>query len=117
MFGPSKTPVTERLRRAAELVRAFALLEDEGDRQPVGDHPAPPLTRTEVALEPIAVALVPHPHSARLVRGPRRRRPGTIDPRPPLCLTPVRPQPAGPMRRDLAAPRRLQSHRTGPHHS
>jgi hypothetical protein len=123
MFGPSKTPLTERLRRAAELVRAFALLEDAGDRRP---RPTAPTAAAAIGVAPGAIgeaigsaraSAVPHPHSVRLVREPRRGRPGTIAPRPARCLTPIKPQAAGPMRRDLAAPRRLQSHRAGPHHS
>jgi len=117
MFGPPKTPFAERIRRAAQLVRAFVLLEEDGARQPHGAPPARPTDRADAEPGRIVDATAPHPHSARLVREPRRRRPGTIAPRPALCLTPVGPQPAGPMRRDLAAPRRLQSHRAGRHHS
>jgi len=117
MFGSLKTPLTARIRRAAELVRSFAMLEDADDRQPISNPWAPPAIDAEVEGEPLATVTVAHPHSARLVREPRRRRPGTITLRPALCLTPVGPQAAGPMRRDLAAPKRLQSHRAGPHHS
>ncbi len=109
MFGSPKTALLERIRRVAQLARAFALLEDAGDRQPS--------TGPETGLQPNPEPAVAHPHSARLVREPRRRRPGTTAPRAALCLTPVRPQPVGPMRRELAAPRRLHSHRAGPHHA
>lgn len=122
MFGPAKTPFAERLKRAARLAWAFAFLEDVGDRRPLTPEP----TAAEAIVAPSAIAetsgsartsTVPHPHSARVLREPRRGRPGVIAPRPARCLTPIKPRPAGRMRRELAAPRRLQSHRTGPHHS
>jgi len=108
MFGRHKTPLIDRIRRAAELVRAFALLEDLGDRQPK-NHPARDTAHT---VEPA----ISHPHSARLARAPRDRRPGSTAPRPAHCLTPVRPIATGPLRRELALLHRSQSRRAGPHH-
>jgi len=108
MFGRQETPLIDRIRRAADLVRAFALLEDVGDRQPMN----PPAPGTAHTVEPT----IPHPHSARLARAPRDRRPGSTAPRPAHCLTPVNPIATGPLRRELALPRRSQSRRAGPHH-
>ena len=141
MFGRPTTTLSERIRRAAQLVRAFAFLEGAGDRQPLSPAFLEAGGRQSLSTEAMRVDAIAeaggisepneiakpagwaaplngsHPHSARLVREPRRRRPGTTKPRPALCLTPVTPQPAGPLRRELTPPRRLQSHRAGPHHS
>ena len=107
MFVRPKSWFADRLWTAAQLVRAFAFLEDPVDWRRPSQPAAEPAT--------LAPPVLPHPHSARLVRETRRRRPGTTAPRPALCLTPVSRPLAGPMRRKLPASRRLHPHRAGPH--
>jgi hypothetical protein len=81
----------ERLRRAADIARAFVLLEDqvwEDDleaRGPIGE-------------------LAGHPHREPLRSPLRARRPGAAQPRPQVCLCPVRSEP--PRRRARAADHR-----------
>src|SRR6266516_73891 len=84
MFVTTSDPRTaprswrDRLRRAADIARAFVLLEDpiwEDDLEPRG-----PLGET-----------AGHPHREPLRPTLRARRPGAATPRPQDCLCPVRP--------------------------
>src|SRR5437870_3981615 len=76
----------DRLRRAADIARAFVLLEDpiwEDDLEPRG-----PLGET-----------AGHPHRAPLRPTLRARRPGAAQPHPQVCVSPLRPAGAQPERR------------------
>src|SRR5438128_10986767 len=90
MFVPTSTPRTappswrDRLRRAADIARAFVLLEDpiwEDDLEAPG-----PLGET-----------AGHPHREPLRPALRARRPGAAQPLPQVCTSPLRP--AAPARR------------------
>src|SRR6266705_1583684 len=76
----------DRLRRAADIARAFILLEDpiwEDDLEPRG-----PLGET-----------AGHPHREPLRPTLRARRPGAAQPQPQVCVLPLRPAGAQPGRR------------------
>jgi hypothetical protein len=111
MFVVLARTLAARIRCAAALLRAFALLEDGADRRPdrslIALRPPdvdaePPLHRATLpqaardaaappAHEPFALrqSRVPHAHRVPPNALRRPRRPGTIRPRPALCLTPV----------------------------
>jgi hypothetical protein len=68
----------DRLRRAADTARAFILLEDqvwEDDLEARGPFGGP----------------AEHPHREPLRPALRARRPGAAQPRPAVCVTPLRP--------------------------
>src|SRR3954447_9933533 len=78
----------DRLRRAADIARAFVLLEDpiwEDDLEAPG-----PLG------EPAG-----HPHREPLRPALRARRPGAAQPRPQVCVSPLRPAPTARRTRSL----------------
>src|SRR4051812_37429982 len=67
----------DRLRRAADTARAFVLLEDpiwEDGLEARGPHGGP----------------AGHPHREPLRAPLRARRPGAAQPRPQVCVTPLR---------------------------
>src|SRR6478672_13730484 len=81
----------ERLRRAADIARAFVLLEDpiwEDDLEAPG-----PLGET-----------AGHPHREPLRPTLRARRPGAATPSPQDCLVPLRAPSTAPSRRKRPAP-------------
>ena len=109
MFVAPASFVWHRIRRAAALLRAFALLEDPPvPRQSDGRTTA---TESDPALvpEPAHASLVAHlrdthPHRVRLATPRLPRRPG-VPPRPAACLTPVHPRAEAPLgERDRRGP-------------
>jgi hypothetical protein len=94
MFAPEPVSWTTRLRRAAALVKAFALLEDPPSRAPAPTAPTAggPAARISADLAPHVVhahAQRTHPHRLPLAGRPVPRRPGSVPARPAPCTMPL----------------------------
>jgi hypothetical protein len=83
MFATSHSPWIERLRRAAALVKAFALLEEppRSAPSPASTPVHPAATHTRAAHRACQREPRVHPHRAALVAPTWDRRPGA-PPRP-----------------------------------
>jgi hypothetical protein len=76
----------DRLRHAADIARAFILLED-------------PIWEDDLEAHGPLGEMAGHPHREPLRPALRARRPGAAQPRPQVCLAPLRAPGAAPVRR------------------
>lgn len=94
VFAHRLTSVADRLRRAAALIRAFALLDDPAaaplpqaghtQRETIGGQASAPLP--DLSSDHVRA---PHPHRMTLAGGRLPRRLGAVPARPTPCLSPV----------------------------
>ena len=98
MFAPDASPWTTRLRRAAALVKAFALLEDAPRGDQAAAHAAGPASPSAPsgARAPGAPEHIQHsdrgrahPHQLPLATIAAPRRPGAPPARPQPCTMPI----------------------------
>jgi hypothetical protein len=82
----------DRLRHAADIARAFILLED-------------PVWEDDLEARGPLGEMAGHPHREPLRPALRARRPGAAQPRPQACVSPLRPAADAPARHTRLAHR------------